>query len=408
MTVTFEDIKAAAEVIRPVTIETPTVRSPLLSEATGAEVVLKLENLQHTGSFKPRGAYNKLASLTDDEKKRGVIAASAGNHAQGVAYHARNLGIPSTIVMPELTPFTKVSRTAAHGASIVLHGADLADSTDKAMEIQAEKGMTFIHPFDDEKIIAGQGTVAIEMLAVEPDLDTLIIPIGGGGLMAGNCISAKSLKPDIRIFGVEADMYPSMYQVLNGLPPTSGGQSIAEGIAVKRPGELTRPVIATSVEEILLVSEANLERGVQVMLEQGRVLAEGAGAAGLAAMLAYPERFTGHRVGVVVCGGNIDSRLVGSILMRGLVWAGRLVRVRVNIQDQPGVLARVSQLVGDTGGNIIEVYHQRLFYDVPVKQAELDLVIETRGTDHVNEIVGALTAAGFPTRMLSATNVGDA
>lgn len=408
MTVTVDDIRAAAETIHGAVVKTPTILARRLGELTEARVWLKLENLQYTGSFKDRGSLVKMLSLSDRERTAGVIAASAGNHAQGVAYHARRLGVPATIVMPEGTPFTKIEQTRRLGAQIVMHGEGLAEATDHAVGIAAEEGRTFVHPYDDERIIAGQGTVALEMLAEVPDLDVLIIPIGGGGLISGNAIAAKALKPDISIIGVEAALYPSMYQAIHHIPTTSGGQTIAEGIAAKRPGELTRPIVEKLVDDVLLVGEDALERAVQTMLETEKIVAEGAGAAPLAALQSHRERFIGRRVGLVISGGNIDARLLGSILMRGLVREGRIVRFRVTINDQPGVLAKVAQLIGDTGANIIEVYHQRLFYDLPVKLAELDVVVETRNADHVQEILAGLTAIGFETRLLSSTAVDSA
>ncbi len=405
--VTIEAIRDAAATIAGAVVRTPTVHSPTLSAATGAEVVLKLENLQHTASFKARGALVKLLHLEPGAARRGVIAASAGNHAQGVAYHARRLGIPATIVMPMHTPFTKVVHTRDLGARVVLHGEGLAEAGAHALELAAREGLSFVHPYDDDDIIAGQGTVALEMLADDPSLEVLVVPVGGGGLIAGIAIAAKALRPEIRILGVEAALYPSMHEALAGLEPSSGGETLAEGIAVKTPGERTLPVVRELVEDVLLVSEGGIERAVQMILEREKVVAEGAGAAPLAALLAEPERFRGRRVGLVVSGGNIDSRLLASVLMRGLVRAGQMARLRVEITDAPGTLARVARLIGDTGGNIIEVYHQRLFFDVPVKMAELDVVLETRDSAHVREVIRALEGAGFRTWLLSSTALHD-
>ncbi len=405
--VTVDDIRAAAKTVEGEVVRTPALPARRLNEATGAEVFLKLENLQYTGSFKDRGAFNKLSRLGPAERRAGVVAASAGNHAQGVAYHAGRLGIPATIVMPKNTPFTKAEATRRFGARIVLAGEDLAEAQDAAMRIVDEEGRVFVHPYDDPAIIAGQGTVALEFLADVPDLDVLVVAIGGGGLISGCAIAAKAINPEIEIIGVEAQLYPSMYQVLHDRPPTSGGQTIAEGIAVKRPGHLTRPIVEALVSEILLLDEAALERGVQTMLESENIVVEGAGGASLAAMQSYPEHFRRRRVGLVVSGGNIDSRLLASVLMRGLVREGRLARFRVEITDAPGVLAEVARLIGETGGNIVEVYHQRLFYDVPVKLAELDIVVETRNRDHVQEIVGALAAAGYRARVLRGTTAAE-
>lgn len=404
MPVTFKDIQKAAKQLEGKIIRTPSLSSPLLSDLSGADITLKLENLQLTGSFKPRGAYIKLAGLTDREKKAGVVAASAGNHAQGVAIHARNLGIKVTITMPEGTPFTKIGRTEALGAKVVLAGEDLAEAGEAAQEQADANGQAFIHPYDDEDIIAGQGTVGLELLTDFPDLDVLVVPIGGGGLMAGSAIAAKAIKPDIEIIGVEAALYPSMSQALKGQESTGKGQTIADGIAVKTPGELTKPVIAELVDDILLADEAALEQATQIYLEVQRLVVEGAGAASLAAVLGNRERFQGCKVGLVVSGGNIDSRLLSSVLMRGLVREGRMVRLRVEITDVPGALSKVSGLIGDNGGNIVEVYHQRLFYDVPVKKAEIDVVLETVDSGHVREIMDRLEEAGFPVRLLGGTS----
>jgi threonine dehydratase len=400
------DIRAAAANIGGEVLRTPAVAAPALSRIFGAEIVLKLETLHPTGSFKERGALNKLKSLTPEQRAAGVIAMSAGNHAQGVAYHARRLGIPATIVMPEGTPFTKIERTEAHGATIVLRGAGLGEARQAAAAIAAARGLTLVHPYDDAKIIAGQGTIGLELLADFPDLETIIVPIGGGGLISGIATAAKALSPTVEIVGVQSAAYPSMKQALAGekVAP-AGGQTIAEGIAVKEPGELTRAIVAALVAEILLVEESHLERAVEMLLDIEKLVVEGAGAAGLAALIAEPERFRGRKLAIILCGGNIDARLLSSILMRGLVRAGKLVRLRVEISDSPGVLAKISQIIGAKGGNIVEIYHQRLFYDVPVKSAEVDVVVETRNAAHVGEISTALSAGGFPTRLLSSTAV---
>ena len=407
ISVTIDDIRAAAELIEGAVVATPTAPSRTLSRICGCDVVLKFENLQYTASFKDRGALVKLTSLSDAAKKAGIIAMSAGNHAQGVAYHAARLGIPATIVMPLATPFTKVIQTQGHGARVLLHGDTLEESAAYAHEIMDKEGLTFIHPYDDEKIIAGQGTVALEMLAAAPDIEVLVIPIGGGGLIAGCAIAAKAIKPDVEIVGVEAALYPSMYQATHDLPPSSGGSTIAEGIAVKSPGGLTRTVIDAFVSDILLVEEVELERAVQMLLEIEKSVVEGAGAAPLAAVLAHPQRFAGRRVGLVLSGGNIDARLLASILMRGLAREGRLAKLRIEITDAPGTLAKVAGLIGEGGGNIVEVFHNRLFYDVPVKQAELDVVIESRDAAHAQDIIRMLNTAGFATRLLGATATGS-
>jgi threonine dehydratase len=401
----IDDIHAAALTIRDSVVRTPVVPAGWLDRRHGTKTFLKLENQQVTGSFKDRGAAVKMTSLGQEERQRGVIAMSAGNHAQGVAYHANRLGIPATIVMPAQTPFTKVERTRRHGAHVVLHGRNLSDCGEHAKELIAERGHVLIHPYDDPAIIAGQGTIGLELLADIADLDAVIVPIGGGGVMAGIAVALKALKPSIRIFGVEAALYPSMHEAISGIPPSSGGETIAEGIAVKAPGEMTRQIISELVEDIVLVKEAELEGAVHRLAEEQKLVVEGAGAAGVAALDQLSARLAGKNVATIICGGNIDSRLFASVLMRGLVRDGRLVRVRVEINDEPGVLARISGMIGAQGGNIIEIYHHRLFQDVPVKLAELDAVIETRNADHVSEILGALDAAGFKSRLLGRTEV---
>jgi threonine dehydratase len=406
MAVSIAEIRDAAGAIAGRVKRTPSVDAPRLAELVGAErIVLKLENQQYTGSFKDRGALVKLLSLTPEERKSGVAAMSAGNHAQGVAYHAKRLGIPATIVMPEGTPFTKIERTRHLGARVLVEGDGFDSAGAFAREMSAREGLVFVHPYDDDRIIAGQGTIGLEMLADDPDLDCLIVPIGGGGLIAGIATAAKALKPGIDILGVEAKLYPSMYNAVRGLDPASGGSTIAEGIAVKRPGERTKPIIEALVSDILLVGEDTLERAVMQLIELQKVVAEGAGAAGLAAMLAYRERIAGKRVGTVIAGGNIDSRMLAHILLRGLVRDGRMVRLRIEITDQPGALARLAGVIGKAGGNIIEIYHQRMFHDVPVKKADIDAVVETRNAEHVREIVQGLNAIGFPTRLLGTSSL---
>jgi len=409
MAVSIAEIRDAAGAIAGRVKRTPSVDAPRLAELVGAErIVLKLESQQYTGSFKDRGALVKLLSLTPEERKSGVAAMSAGNHAQGVAYHAKRLGIPATIVMPEGTPFTKIERTRHLGARVLVEGDGFDSAGAFAREMSAREGLVFVHPYDDDRIIAGQGTIGLEMLADDPDLDCLIVPIGGGGLIAGIATAAKALKPGIDILGVEAKLYPSMYNAVRGLDPASGGSTIAEGIAVKRPGERTKPIIEALVSDILLVGEDTLERAVMQLIELQKVVSEGAGAAGLAAMLAYRERIAGKRVGTVIAGGNIDSRMLAHILLRGLVRDGRMVRLRIEITDQPGALARLAGVIGKTGGNIIEIYHQRMFHDVPVKKADIDAVVETRNAEHVREIVQGLNAIGFPTRLLGTSSMDSA
>ena len=408
MTVTLADIRAAAEALAGHIVRTPTVPAPGLSAELGCEVWLKLETQQHTGSFKPRGAFIKIRSLTPAQQQAGIIAMSAGNHAQGVAFWAGRLGIPATIVMPKATPFSKVERTRALGARVELHGDTLSDSAKYAKTLAQRDGLAFVHPYDDERVIAGQGTLALEMLEDVPGLDCLVVPIGGGGMAAGIAVAAKALKPGIEIIGVQARLYPAMAEVLAGRPPTSGGDTLAEGIAVKAPGAITREIIRTNVAEILLVGEAEIERAVQRLAETQKIVAEGAGAAGIAAILANRERFRGRRIATVICGGNIDSRILASVLMRGLMRDGRMARLRVELSDAPGNLARVATLIAESGGNIVECYHQRLFQDVPIKHAELDVVVETRDSEHVREILDRLRAAGFPPRLLSDTTEAGA
>lgn len=392
---TIDDIRAAASAIAGLIPVTPVTSSTFLSERLGCQLTLKLENLHHTGSFKERGALNKLRGLSDDAKRCGVVAASAGNHAQGVAFHATRLGIPSTIVMPQQTPFAKVSRTEGFGGRIVLFGDNVSESQAHCESLVAEQGLTMVHPFDDEAIIAGQGTVGLELLAAAPDLDDIVVPIGGGGIISGIAIAAKALKPDIRITGVQAALYPSMSDALKGIERDCGGPTIAEGIAVKKPGVLTREIIAELVDDIILVDEPVLEAAAHMLLMSQRLLVEGAGAAGIAAIMESPERFAGRRAGVVITGGNIDARLVSSLLMRGLVHDGRLVHLVVRIDDTPGALSRVTAIVGQCGGNILEVDHNRLMLEVPVKRANVDVVVETRNSDHVEVIKEQLAAAGF-------------
>ncbi|MDJ0936502.1 MAG: threonine ammonia-lyase [Kiloniellales bacterium] len=405
MTVGIEDIRAAAEAIEGEVVRTPLIAAPRLSQTLGCEISLKLEHLQFTGSFKDRGALNKLKSLSPAEAERGVIAMSAGNHAQGVAHHAQRLGIPATIVMPEFAPFTKVERTRSFGARVVLEGDTIDAAAEAARRIQQEEGLAFIHPYDDPMIVAGQGTIGLEMLADRPDLELIVVPIGGGGIISGIALAAKALNPEIRILGVEAELYPSMYQALNALAPSAGGTTLADGIAVKTPGGLTKAIVADLVDEILLVDEPGIEAAVQLLVEEQKLVAEGAGAAGIAAILKYPERFAGRRVATVICGGNIDVRLLASVLTRGLIRDGRLVKLRVEIVDRPGMLGKISECIGQTGGNIIEVHHQRMFSDVPAKQADLDIMVETRNPAHVDEIVSLLKAQGFPTRIVSSRSI---
>jgi threonine dehydratase len=398
--ISLTDIQNAAAAINGAVERTPCLASRTLSQLTGADVRVKFENLQFTASFKERGALNKLLNLTADERKRGVIAMSAGNHAQGVAYHAGRLGIPATIVMPAFTPFVKVRHTRDFGAEVVLKGETLAEAAAHARELAAREKFVFVHPYDDPHVMAGQGTIALEMLQDMPDLEVLIIPVGGGGLIAGNAVAAKAIKPSISVIGVEAAGYAALYQTLHGQPVNVGGDTIAEGIAVRDIGSGPLAVCKSLIDEVLLVEETAIERAVALFLEIEKTVAEGAGAAGLAAMLTHPDKFRGKKVGLVLCGGNIDTRLLASILMRNLVRDGRIVRLRIKIPDRPGMLAKVTNVIGEAGANIMEVSHQRLFGHVEAKSTDLDVVMETRDRPHVDDVIARLTAAGFKTKLL--------
>ena len=400
MSVTMDDVRAAAERLAGQVERTPMRHSKTLSAITGAEVFVKFENLQFTAAYKERGALNKLLKLTDAERKRGVIAASAGNHAQGLAYHGARLGVPVVIVMPRATPFVKVEHTRAHGATVILEGESYDDANAHARDLQAREGYTFVHPFDDPDVIAGQGTIALEMLTDEPGIEVMPIQIGGGGLIAGNALAAKALKPDIRIIGVEPAMYPSFTAKMRGLQAAQGGQTIAEGIAVKQVGALTYAMARPLIEEVLLIEEPYFERAISLYCTVEKTVAEGAGAASLAALLAYPEKFRGKTCGLILCGGNIDTRLLASVLTRELVRAQRLTSLRIIGDDRPGLLATVSRVIGELGGNIIEVAHNRLALDVPAKGAEFDIMVETRDARHTEEIMQALSAAGYPPRRI--------
>jgi threonine dehydratase len=395
MSVDIADIEAARRTIAGQVLRTPMLPAPKLSALTGAEVHVKYENLQVTNSFKDRGALNKLVSLDADARTRGVIAMSAGNHAQAVAYHAARLGIPATIVMPVTTPFVKVEATRAHGAEVVLEGETVEEALTRAQSIARERGLTLVHPFDDPLVIAGQGTIALEMLEDVGDLDTLIIPIGGGGLISGNAIAARARNAAIDIVGVEPALYPSFWNALTGESRPLGGSTLAEGIAVKNVGVLTLPIVRELVSEIVLVDEAHLERAVNAYLTLQKTMAEGAGAAGLAAMLAKPERFRGRKVGLILCGGNIDPRILASIMVRELEREQRIVAFRLTIPDRPGVLGQIATRLGQLGANILEVEHRRLFLDVPAKGAKLDVTVETRDRAHGQEIFEALSREGF-------------
>jgi threonine dehydratase len=395
VTLPFADIEAARRTLAGSVVCTPTLGSPKLSALTGANVWVKLENLQHTNSFKDRGALNKLAALTAEERRRGVIAMSAGNHAQAVAYHAARLGIPATIVMPVTTPFVKVDATRTYGAEVVLEGETVGEAQLCAEGLAHSRGLLFVHPYDDPLIMAGQGTIALEMLEQAPALDMLVIPIGGGGLIAGNSVAAKAVKPEIEIVGAESALYPSMYGAVTGRQVECGGPTLAEGIAVANVGKLALPIVRELVSEILLVEEAHLEQAVDACLVLQKTVVEGAGAAGLAAMLAHPERFRGRNVGLILCGGNIDPRILASIMIRELERSDRVVAFRLTIPDRPGVLGQIATSLGKLGANILDVDHKRLFLDVPAKGARLDITLETRDRAHADEIYAALAAKGY-------------
>lgn len=401
VTVGLDEIRAAATALAGAIVRTPTVDSFTLSRLFRCELTLKLENLQVTGSFKARGALIKLLTLSEAQRARGVVAMSAGNHAQGVAYHAGRLGIPATIVMPMETPFTKVRLTEQWGATVVLEGETLDEAREHARMLADRDGLTFVHPFDDPAIVAGQGTVGLEMLEDRPAPQDVVVPIGGGGLMSGVATVIKALAPQTRIIGVQVASYAGYSLHRSGGGKPGGGQTLAEGIAVKAPGGLTAAIMDGLVDEVVVVDEPALERAVQLLMEEQHVVVEGAGAAPLAAVLSRPELFEGRTATLVVSGGNIDSQILASILLRGMARAGRMVKLRVEIPDRPGVLAKVAEVIGRGGGNIIEIYHHRLFLDVPLKRTDVDAVIEATDAPHVHRIIENLNKAGFPTRLLS-------
>ena len=389
------DVENAAQRLRGHLLNTPCVESRTLSQLTGAQVYLKFENLQYTASFKERGACNKLAQLLESERQRGVIAMSAGNHAQGVAYHAQRLGIRAVIVMPRFTPGVKIERTRGFGAEVVLHGDTLDESRTHALLMAKRDGLVFVHPYDDEAVIAGQGTVGLEMLQAEPSLDVLVVAVGGGGLIAGMATAAKALKPGIEIIGVQTSRFPSMVNAIKGTHHPQGTSTIADGIAVGTPGVITRAIIARRVDDLLLVDEGDIEQAMVMLLEIEKTLVEGAGAAGLAALLKYPARFAGLKVGLVLCGGNIDPLLLAAIIERGMVRAGRLARIRVSARDIPGSLAKITATVADAGANIEEVHHQRAFTLLAAQNVEIELVVQTRGRLHIAQVLQALRSAGL-------------
>ncbi|MBU3078444.1 threonine ammonia-lyase [Sphingomonas quercus] len=392
--VTFDDVRAAHGRIADAIVRTPTLKSKTLSDMIGAEVWLKFENLQFTASYKERGALNRLSLLDAGQRARGVIAASAGNHAQGVAYHGARLGMPVTIVMPLSTPMVKVQQTEGHGARVILNGETFDDAYGHALTVAEAEGLVFVHPFDDPAVIAGQGTVAVEMLADVPEIDTLLIPVGGGGLISG-CATVARAHGGIEVFGVQAELYPSMYNRVRGTHLATQGDTLAEGIAVKEPGALTARIVETLVDDMLLVSERDLEESVALLLQIEKTVVEGAGAAGLAALRAFPERFAGRKVGIVLTGGNIDTRLLANVLLRDLARSGRLARLRIKLTDRPGALYNVARIFDQERVNIIEVYHQRVFSTLPAKGLITDIECETRDAAHLDRLMQALTAGGY-------------
>lgn len=389
------DVMAAAAALKGQIVRTPTLESKTLGELTGARVFLKFENLQFTAAYKERGALNRLLALSEEERKRGVIAMSAGNHAQGLAYHARRLGIPATIVMPRFTPLIKVQQTESHDAEVVLHGEKLEEATAHAHLLAERRGLVFVHPFDDPLVMAGQGTVALEMFEDVPEIDTLVVPIGGGGLISGCAVAASQVAPKCDIVGVQAELYPSMKATLMGEPVVADGDTLAEGIAVKTPGTHTVPVVRKLVSDVLLVGERDLERAVSMLLAIEKTVVEGAGAAGLAALLAHPRRFRGRTVGLVLCGGNIDTRLLANVLLRDLARSGRLARLRIRLKDRPGQLYGVARIFDQQQVNILEVSHHRIFTNLPAKGLMTEIECETRGGDHLDRLVEALRGAGY-------------
>ena len=400
MTISLEDIQSAADAIRGSLVDTPCLLSRTLSKISGAEVFLKFENHQFTASFKERGALNKLLSLSLEEKTRGVIAASAGNHAQGLAYHAKRLGVPATIVMPRFTPNVKVEHTRGHGAEVILHGDNFDAAKTYALGLASERSLVWVHPYDDEKVIAGQGTLALEMLAAQPELDALIVPIGGGGMIAGIAVAAKALKPSIEIVGVETERFPSMYCAIKGETPRFGTSTIAEGIAVKEPGRITEAIVRNLVSDIFLIDEGDIEEAIVLLLEIEKTVVEGAGGVGLAALLKNRERFSGKCVGLILCGGNIDPLMLSDIIERGMVRSGRLAQIKVELRDLPGSLADVTACLAAMNANIEEVHHQRAFSHLPIQSAEVDVVLQTRGHEHIRQILAALEAKGFRAELI--------
>ncbi|MGL4574995.1 MAG: threonine ammonia-lyase [Burkholderiaceae bacterium] len=395
----FSDITAAHTRIAPHVLDTPCVPSRTLSEICGCDVFLKFENLQFTASFKERGALNKLMQLSEQERAKGVLAVSAGNHAQGVAYHAQRLNIPAVIVMPKHTPAVKVERTRAFGAQVVLHGATFDDARLHGLELIAAHGYTLVHPYDDAQIAAGQGTIAVEMLRAHPQMDTLVIAMGGGGMISGMTVAAKAMKPGIRVVGVQTERFPALYNAKHGTALESGSATIAEGIAVKSPGAANAQLIKQQVDDCVLVAESDIERAILMLLEIEKTVVEGAGAAGLAALLAHKDKFKGRCVGLVLCGGNIDPLVLAGIIERGMVRSGRLARITVSVRDVPGALAHITRVLAEQSANIEEVHHQRAFTTLSAQYTEVDVVVQTRNAAHVDQIIAALKSEGFDAKL---------
>ena len=392
---TLDDVRAAAARIEGAVVRTPMLRSQTLSEISGADIWLKFENHQFTAAYKERGALNALLHLNEEQRARGVIAASAGNHSQGLSYHGRRLGVPVTIVMPQTTPSVKVMQTESVGGNVTLFGETFDEAYAHARELEKERGLTFVHPFDDPLVAAGQGTVALEMIEDKDDFDCLVVPIGGGGLMSGMATVARALKPDIEMVGVQAELYPSMYSAVTGDERPCGGDTLAEGIAVKAPGQFTRQIIAELVDDVLLVPEAALEHAVALLLQIEKTVVEGAGAAGLAAILSNPDKFRGKTVGLVLCGGNIDTRLLANVLLRDLARSGRLARLQIVLQDRPGALFKVMREFNEHNVNIIEIYHQRIFTTLPAKGLTAEIECEARDGEQIDRLVNSLRHKGY-------------
>ena len=395
MTLTIDDIRAAAERLRGHVVQSPCLPSRTLGELAGCEVFLKFENHQFTASFKERGALNKIAQLSEAERARGVLAVSAGNHAQGVAYHAQRLGIPATIVMPRFAPAVKVDNTRRFGATVVLEGDTFDDARQHGLQLAQERGLTLVHPYDDLAVAAGQGTIGLEMLAQQPSIDTLLVAVGGGGLISGVATAARAINPTVEVIGVQTERFPAVWNAMHGEQRDSAQATIADGIGVKLPGALTLPLIRERVADMLLVGEDDIEQAILMLLEIEKTVVEGAGAVGLAALLKHRERFKGRHVGLILCGGNIEPLVLGEIIQRGMVKSGRLVRLRIDVRDVPGALAEVATLLGQLGANIDEVQHQRAFSSLSVERAQIEVVVQTRGVVHVAEVLAAMGARGY-------------